>query len=177
MPIHILWINLVSDGLPALSLSFEKEEKDIMNRPPRPPKESVFANGMGIHILWVGILMAAITLFMQAWAIKQELHWQTIVFNVLCISQLGHVLAIRFSNQSFFSVGMFSNKPLIGAVLLALLLQLAITYTPFLQPVFKTETLTLKEILLVFAASSLIFFAVEIEKLVTRKRNPVTGKP
>ena len=170
LPIHILWINLVSDGLPALSLSFEKEEKDIMNRPPRPPKESVFANGMGIHILWVGILMAGITLSMQAWAIKQELHWQTIVFNVLCISQLGHVLAIRFSNQSFFSANMFSNKPLIGAVLLALLLQMGITYIPFLQPVFKTDTLTMKELLLVFAASSLIFFAVEIEKFITRTK-------
>ena len=170
LPIHILWINLVSDGLPALSLSFEKEEKDIMNRPPRPPKESVFANRMGIHILWVGILMAVITLSMQAWAIKQELHWQTIVFNVLCLSQLGHVLAIRYNDRSFFSGGMLSNKPLIGAVLLAVILQMAITYIPFLHPIFKTETLTIKELLFVMAASSLIFFAVEIEKLITRKR-------
>ena len=171
LPIHILWINLVSDGLPALSLSFEKEEKDIMNRPPRPPKESVFANGMGIHILWVGILMAVITLSMQTWAIKQDLHWQTIVFNVLCLSQLGHVLAIRYNDRSFFSGGMLSNKPLIGAVLLTVILQMAITYFPLLHPVFKTESLTIKEFILVMAASSLIFFAVEIEKLITRKRS------
>lgn len=173
LPIHILWINLVSDGLPALSLSFEKEEKDIMNRPPRPPKESVFSNGMGIHILWVGIVMAAITLLMQAWAIKEGLHWQTIVFNVLCISQLGHVLAIRYTDRSFFSGGMFSNKPLIGAVVLAIILQMTITYIPFLHPIFKTDSLTIKELIIVFASSSLIFFSVEIEKLMIRKRkNP-----
>ncbi len=170
LPIHILWINLVSDGLPAIALSFEKAEKDIMSRPPRPPQESVFANGRGIHILWVGIFMAGVALSLQGWAINHGLHWQTIVFNVLCLSQLGHVMAIRSENQSLFSIGIFSNRPLIGAVLLALLLQFAITYVPFLQPIFKTEALTLNEFLLVGAASSLVFFAVEIEKIISRRK-------
>ena len=170
LPIHILWINLVSDGLPAISLSFEKEEKDIMNRPPRPPQESVFANGKGIHMIWVGILMAGIALSLQAWAINHGLHWQTIVFNFLCVSQLMHVLVIRSENQSLFSIGLFSNKPLIGAVLLALLLQIAITYTPFLQPIFQTEALTLNEFILVVAAASIIFFVVEAEKILSRKK-------
>ncbi len=171
LPIHILWINLVSDGLPAISLSFEKAEKDIMNRPPRPPQESVFANGRGLHMIWVGILMAGITLSAQGWAIRNGLHWQTIVFNVLCLSQMGHVLAIRSEHQSLFRIGFFSNRPLIGAVLLALLLQFVITYTPFLQNIFKTESLTLKEFIIVGAASSLVFFAVEIEKIISRKRD------
>jgi Ca2+-transporting ATPase len=172
LPIHILWINLVSDGLPAISLSFEKEEKGIMNRPPRPPQQSVFANGRGIHMIWVGMLMAGITLSVQAWAINIGLHWQTIVFNVLCLSQMGHVLAIRSDRRSFFGVGVFSNKPLIGAVTIALLLQLVITYVPLFQPIFKTETLTLNEFLLVGALSSIVFFAVEIEKIISgRKKN------
>lgn len=170
LPIHILWINLVSDGLPAISLSFERAEKNIMSRPPRPPQQSVFANGRGLHMIWVGILMAGIALSAQSWAIRNDLHWQTIVFNVLCLSQMGHVLAIRSETQSFFSIGMFSNKPLIGAVLIALLLQFVITYTPFLQPIFQTEALTLNEFLLVGAASSLVFFAVEIEKILSRRR-------
>jgi len=170
LPIHILWINLVSDGLPAISLSFERAEKNIMTRPPRPPQQSVFANGRGLHMIWVGILMAGIALSAQSWAIRNDLHWQTIVFNVLCLSQMGHVLAIRSETQSFFSIGMFSNKPLIGAVLIALLLQFVITYTPFLQPIFQTEALTLNEFLLVGAASSLVFFAVEIEKILSRRR-------
>jgi len=170
LPIHILWINLVTDGLPAISLSFEKAEKDIMNRPPRPPQQSVFANGRGIHMIWVGLLMAVITLAAQGWAINQGLHWQTIVFNVLCLSQMGHVLAIRSMKQSFFGAGMFSNKALIAAVVLAVGLQFVVTYIPFLQPVFQTEALTLKEITIVVILSSLVFFAVEIEKAVSRLR-------
>lgn len=169
LPIHILWINLVSDGLPAISLSFEKAEKDIMNRPPRPPQQSIFSNGRGMHMIWVGILMAGICLSAQAWAINNNLHWQTIVFNVLCLSQMGHVLAIRSERQSFFSMGIFSNKPLIAAVMIALLLQFVVTYMPFLQPIFQTESLTLYEFIIVGAASSLVFFAVEIEKIIIRR--------
>ena len=169
LPIHILWINLVSDGLPAIALSFEKAEKDIMNRPPRPPSQSVFANGMGLHIIWVGMLMAGIALSLQGWAIANGLHWQTMVFNVLCLSQMGHVLAIRSKNQSFFSSGVFSNKPLIVAVITAFLLQFLVTYTPFFQSIFKTEALTLNEFIIVAAASSLVFIAVEIEKILFKK--------
>lgn len=170
LPIHILWINLVTDGLPAISLSFEKAEKDIMKRPPRPPQQSVFANGRGLHMIWVGLLMAVITLAAQGWAIRNELHWQTIVFNVLCISQMGHVLAIRSMKQSFFSSGMFSNKALIAAVILAVGLQFVVTYIPFLQPVFQTEALTLKEITIVIILSSFVFFTVEIEKVISRRK-------
>ena len=170
LPIHILWINLVSDGLPAIALSFEKAEKDIMHGPPRPSQESVFSKGRGIHMIWVGILMAGIVLAAQGWAISHGLHWQTIVFNVLCLSQMGHVLAIRSESKSLFSTGIFSNKLLIGSVAIVLLLQFVITYTPFLQPIFQTEALTLNEFLLAGALSSLVFFAVEIEKLIFRRK-------
>ncbi|SMC56840.1 cation-translocating P-type ATPase [Pedobacter nyackensis] len=169
LPIHILWINLVSDGLPAISLSFEKEEGNIMNRPPRSPQETVFDNGRGIHMVWVGILMAGVTLTMQGWAINNGLHWQTIVFNVLSLSQMGHLLAIRSEHQSFFKGSIFSNKPLIGSVLIVLFLQFVITYTPFFQTIFQTEALSMKEFLLVAGSSSLVFFAVEIEKAMFKR--------
>jgi P-type Ca2+ transporter type 2C len=170
LPIHILWINLISDGLPAISLSFEKAEKNIMNRPPRPPKENVFSNGRWMHMIWVGMLMAGIALSLQSWAIRNNLHWQTIVFNVMCLCQMGHVLAIRSENQSLFSIGIFSNKPLILAVLTAFLLQYIITYVPFFHPIFHTQSLSLEEFYIVGAASSLVFFAVESEKFIRRKR-------
>jgi Ca2+-transporting ATPase len=170
LPIHILWINLVSDGLPAISLSFEKAESDIMMRPPRPPQQSVFANGRGLHMIWVGIFMAGIVLSAQAWAIQNDLHWQTIVFNVLCLTQMGHVLAIRSEYKSLFALGIFSNKPLIGAVLLTFLLQFTITYTPFLQTIFQTQALSWQEFLLVGIVSSLVFFAVEVEKFISGGR-------
>ncbi|WP_449436899.1 HAD-IC family P-type ATPase [Pedobacter steynii] len=169
LPIHILWINLVSDGLPAISLTYEKAEMNIMKRPPRSTKEGVFDNGRGFHMLWVGILMAGIVLITQAWAIKNELHWQTVVFNVLSISQMGHLIAIRSENQSIFTLGFFSNGRLFAAVLLVLILQLAITYSPLLQPIFKTDSLNVNEIFLVTAASSIVFITVEIEKIFLRK--------
>ena len=170
LPIHILWINLVSDGLPAIALSFENEEKDIMQRPPRSTKQGIFANGLGMHIVWVGGLMAAIALILQAWAIKNDLHWQTLVFNVVCLSQMGNVLAIRSEKRSLFSIGIFSNKSLFAAVALTFFLQILITYTPFLQGIFKTQSLSLDEFILVALASSLVFFAVEIDKAVKRRR-------
>lgn len=174
LPIHILWINLVSDGLPSISLSFEKAEKDIMNRPPRPPQQSVFSDGRGLHMIWVGILMAGIALSLQGWAIRNGLHWQTMVFNFMCLSQMGHVLAIRSEKKSFFSIGIFSNKMLIAAVVLTFLLQLAVTFIPFLQAVFKTQELTFGEFLIVGAASMLVFIAVEIEKAIIRS-NKISG--
>ena len=171
LPIHILWINLISDGLPAISLSFEKAEENIMNRPPRPPQESVFANGRGMHIIWVGLLMAGIALATQFIAIKNNLHWQTIVFNVLCLSQLGHVMAIKSEKKSLFIGGFLSNIPLIAAVFLSVLLQGFVTYVPFFQPIFKTESLTLLEFVFVIGSSTIVLFAVEIEKAVNRKKH------
>ncbi len=171
LPIHILWINLLTDSLPALALSAEPAEKDIMERPPRHPQESIFAQGLGIHAIWVGFLMAGIVLFVQAWSIRTEhAHWQTMVFTVLSLTQLGHVLAIRSEKESLFRIGLFSNKFLIGAVVLTFILQMATIYVPALNPIFKTEPLTLPELAFTLILSSVIFFAVEIEKLFKRRR-------
>ena len=170
LPIQLLWINLVTDGLPALALSVEPEEGDVMKRPPRHPRESIFAHGLGLHAIWVGVLMAGITLAVQAWAMKSgNGHWQTMVFTVLCLTQLGHVLAIRSEKESLFKVGLFSNKYLLGAVLLTFALQMATLYVPFLNPIFKTKPLSFQDLLLIVALSSVVFFAVEIEKLLKRR--------
>lgn len=176
LPIHILWINLVTDGLPGLALAAEPAEKKIMNRPPRHPKESIFSHGLGGHIIWVGLLMGAASIFTQAWALKTEhAHWQTMVFTVLCLSQMGHVLAIRSERESLFSQGLLSNKPLLGAFLLTFGLQMATIYVPALNPIFKTQPLTLAELLVVLLLSSVVFVAVEIEKLLKRKKSGTTG--
>jgi Ca2+-transporting ATPase len=108
--------------------------------------------------------MAAIALSAQAFSIYKGFHWQTIVFNIVCLSQMGHVLAIRSDSQSAFSSGFFSNPLLIGAVVVTFLLQFIITYFPFFHSVFRTESLSIAEIIFVVSASSLVFFAVEVEK-------------
>jgi Ca2+-transporting ATPase len=170
LPIQLLWINLVTDGLPGLALSVEPEEGDVMRRPPRHPKEGIFAHGLGLHALWVGLLMAGIVLFVQAWALKSSTsHWQTMVFSVLCLTQLGHCLAIRSERESLFKMGLFSNRYLVAAVLLTFALQLATIYTPFLHPIFKTEALTLQELMLTVALSTIVFFAVEMEKIFKKR--------
>ncbi len=172
LPIHILWINLVTDGLPALALSVEPAEGDVMVRPPRHPKESIFAHGLGIHAVWVGLLMGAVVLFVQAWSLRTgHAHWQTMVFTVLCLTQLGHVLAIRSEKQSLFTIGIFTNKYLLGAVVVTFVLQMATIYVPALNPIFKTEPLTLNELALTLALSSVVFIAVEIEKWWKRKKS------
>jgi Ca2+-transporting ATPase len=164
LPIHILWINLVTDGLPGLALAPEPHEKNIMGRPPRAPKESIFADGLGLHLVWVGLLMGAASLVTQAVATELDLHWQTMVFTVLCFSQMGHALAVRSDRQSLFQQGLFSNRSLLGAVLLTVVLQLATIYVPLLQPIFKTEALSLAELTAAIATSSVVFWAVELEK-------------
>lgn len=171
LPIHILWINLVTDGLPGLALAAEPAEKDVMQRPPRHPQESIFAHGLGAHIIWVGLLMGFVSIFTQAWSIKTgHAHWQTMVFTVLCLSQMGHVLAIRSEKESLFTQGLMTNKPLVGAFLLTFVLQMATIYIPFFNPVFKTEPLTLTELLITLCLSSVVFIAVEIEKFFKRKK-------
>ena len=174
LPIHILWINLVTDGLPGLALSAEKAEKNIMSRPPRRTNESLFSDGIGIHIIWVGIFMAAVTLGTQAWSIKTEnSHWQTMVFTVLSLAQLGHVMAIRSDYEYIHKKGFFSNLPLVGAIIFTFLLQLGIIYLPIANDLFKTQPLSLTELLSCIGLASTVFFAVEIEKWV-RRRNRAT---
>jgi len=170
LPIHILWINLVTDGLPGLALSAEREERGIMQRPPRPPSESIFAHGMWQHILWVGLLMGAASIFTQAWAIHTGSgHWQTMVFTVLTLSQLGHVLAIRSERDSLFTQGPWSNRPLMVALLFTFALQLATIYVPWLNPIFKTAPLSFDELAFCLAMSTVVFVGVEIEKWMIRR--------
>lgn len=171
LPIHILWVNLVTDGLPGLALSSEPAEKNIMRRPPRAPNESIFADGLGIHMIWVGLVMGAATLLTQAMFIDHPKgHWQTMVFTVLCLSQMGHVLAVRSDRESFFKQGLLSNKPLAGAVILTFVLQMCTIYIPVLnEKVFKTQPLTFEELLVALAISSVVFWGVELEKLIKRR--------
>ena len=171
LPLQILWINLVTDGPPALALSAEPAERGIMRRPPRPPAESVFARGLGRHVVWVGVLMALVSLATGLWysQIAPEI-WQTMVFTTLTLSQLSHVMAIRSGDESLFRVGLLSNKPLLGAVALTFVLQLLAIYTPFFQRFLETEALPLADLAIAVALSTIIFWAVEVEKWLGRRK-------
>ena len=171
LPIHILWVNLVTDGLPGLALAAEPAEHGVMQRPPRPPTESLFADGLWQHILGVGLLIGCLCLALQAWALEHAgAHWQTMVFTVLTLSQMAHVLAIRSETESLWRLGLGTNKALLGAVALTFALQMATIYVPFLNPVFKTQPLTASELGLCLAAAAVVFVVVEIEKAWRRRQ-------
>jgi len=170
LPIHILWVNLVTDGLPGLALAAEPAERGVMQRPPRPPDESLFAGGLWQHILGVGLLIGGLCLALQAWALNHaEAHWQTMVFTVLTLSQMAHVLAIRSETEPLWRLGLASNKALLGAVALTFALQMATIYVPFLNPVFKTQPLSASELVLCLACATVVFVVVELEKAWRRR--------
>ncbi len=173
LPIHILWVNLVTDGLPGLALAAEPAERGIMQRPPRAPTESMFAGGMWQHILFIGLLIGGLCLAVQAWAISTgNAHWQTMVFTVLTLAQMAHVVAIRSESEPIWRLGLGSNKPLLFAVLLTFILQMATIYVPWLNPIFKTEPLGLADLAICLGAALVVYVAVEIEKAWRRRRQP-----
>ena len=170
LPIHILWINLVTDGLPGLAFSAEPAEQDVMKRPPRHPNESLFAHGMWQHILWVGLAVGGLCIAMLAWTIERKVgYWQTSVFTVLVFSQLFHSLVVRSDKDSIFTLGVFSNKPMLVALGITFLLQLMVIYTPAFNRVLHTQPLPLSELFICIAVSSIILWAVEGEKYLIRK--------
>lgn len=133
--------------------TFEKTDKNLMIRIIPLPREIVFANGKGLYSVCVGMLITGIALLLQGWTNQYGLHWQAIVFSVLCLSQMGDIPAICSKSQPFFSVGARSNKPLIAAVIASFALQFLVTYLPFIQTVFKMEALTVNKFILIGAAS------------------------
>ncbi len=172
LPLQILWINLVTDGLPGLALAVEQGEQGIMQREPFHPQESIFSRGMGNRILWIGFLMGIVSLGVgyAYWLNDPDGPWQTMAFTTLTLAQMGNALAIRSNIDSIFTIGLFSNKLMVTAVLVTFILQLALIYVPFLQGFFSTEALSLQNLLVALVASSTIFIMVEVSKWVRRQR-------
>lgn len=172
LPIHILWINLISDGLPSIALAYEPAEADIMKRPPQKANMNIFSDGVGIHILWVGFSIGIVCILIQYLSIQFEIiHWQTLVFTTLSLSQLAHVLAIRSSNHTIIKHGLFRNPILMVTILVTAGLQLALIYVPWLQTIFNTAPLTTIELLICIGAAALIFHLVEFEKWIRARLN------
>ena len=172
LPIHILWINLVTDGLPGIALVAEPAEEGIMHRPPRPPKENLFAGGLILKIIFSAIVLTLSALFIQWWAVKEGYDvktQQTMVFTTLCFVQLGNALSVRAVYHSLFVKGIFANKGMWGAIILTVILQLLIVYIPFLQPVFKTTTLNSNAIELISLVTLASLLCIELMKYLSNK--------
>jgi len=192
LPVQILWMNLVTDGLPALALGVEQGERDVMQRKPRDPKRPIIDWPMSRQILWIGLLMALLSLGIgyAAWsgtspapavpspahghaAVRQATTWQTMLFSTMVFAQIFLALAMRSDRESLFRIGLFSNRSLLLAVAATTLLQFAVTYVPALQGFFSTTALGARQVLQCVGMAALLFVAVELEKLIRRKLNTV----
>jgi Ca2+-transporting ATPase len=173
LPIHILWVNLVTDGLPALALGVDPVEPKIMQRPPRPKKEAVVTKqrailmlAQGAFIAFCSLLAFSFVLFVENEGIERA---RTAAFIVLACSQLFHSFNCRSMSESLFKIGVFTNMKLILATTVSFLLQMGVVYLPFLQKIFKTQALGLFDWFLVIAISSFPLWAMEIVKTINKK--------
>jgi Ca2+-transporting ATPase len=177
LPVQILWVNLVTDGLPALALGVDPTDPAIMKRRPRPPEERVVTRRRGLLMLTQGAFIAACSLGAYALVLYVEKEGlpraQTACFVVLAVSQLFHSYNCRSLTESLFKIGPFTNRHLLLATGISFMLQMAVVYTPGLQSVFNTEPLGLLDWVLVIAISSLPLWGTEIYKAI-RKRSIVS---
>jgi Ca2+-transporting ATPase len=178
-PLQILWMNLVTDGFPALALAVEPPAPDVMNRPPNSPHESIFARGLGAYMVRIGIIFAVISIALMQWAyihthqgvddgILSPERWKTMVFTTLCIAQMGHAIAVRSKTRLAVEMNLFSNPFVLAAVVLTTALQLMLIYIEPLRNFFGTHLISPTELLICFGFSSLLFVWVELEKIAIR---------
>ncbi|ACK71783.1 ATPase, P-type (transporting), HAD superfamily, subfamily IC [Gloeothece citriformis PCC 7424] len=171
-PLQILWMNLVTDGLPALALAMEPAEPNVMKRPPFSPRESIFARGLGLYMVRIGIIFAILTIGLMVWAYNHAQasgdpqRWKTMVFTTLCLAQMGHALAVRSDNRLTIQLNPMSNPYVLGAITLTTLLQLLLIYFAPLRNFFGTHWLSFTELAICFGFSALMFVWIEIEKII-----------
>jgi len=182
LPTQILWINLITDTLPAIALGVDPGDKDVMKQKPRNPKESFFAHGAAIRAIIGGVLIGLLTLAafyfglrehgyaLSSQGIPEEImtYARTMAFVVLAVSQLFYSLSMRNPNKTILRIGLFSNKYLIGAVIVGLILQLGVISVPFLSSAFKVQVLSGRDWLLVFGFSLVPLLINELLKLFRR---------
>lgn len=178
-PLQILWMNLVTDGVPALALAVEPGRPSVMQQPPKDPEESIFARGLGLYMLRIGLVLAIVTIGMMAWAygytnthVTPELvgdRWKTMVFTTLCLAQMGHALAMRSNTRWFVQLNPMGNPFLLISVVLTSLLQLLLIYVEPLRNFFGTHLLSMVELWICIGFSLVVFVWVEVEKFVIHR--------
>lgn len=177
-PIHILWVNLVTDTLPALALGFERAEEDLMKQAPRQASANIFAGGIGISLVYQGLLEAILTLLTYYWG---HTHYHedaaiTMAFATLGLIQLTHAFNVRSAKQSLFQIGWFTNRKLNAAVIISGLLIVLVIALPFLRDLFSVVALNGEQWLIVIAASLSMIPIVEIVKLFSRRRTDTANR-
>ncbi|TDT51118.1 calcium-transporting P-type ATPase, PMR1-type [Fonticella tunisiensis] len=171
LPIHILWVNLVTDSLPALALGMEPPEKDVMKRPPRDANEGLFAGGLGLKIALQGIIIGTVTLAAYLYGhyvVGEEIVARSMAFFTLSFSQLVHAFNIRYEKDSVIFNRMFSNRYMNRAFLISALIQMIVLAAPFTRSIFKVVLLDWTQIGVVVLCSIAPLIVVEIAKAIKK---------
>lgn len=169
LPLQLLWLNLLTDGLLGLGMGVEKSEGDTMKRAPYSPTEGVFSRGAGAQTIWVGMLIGAIGLGLGSlYYFNNNPAWQTMIFTSLAFAQVGQALASRSTRESLFALGLTTNPLLLGMTLLVSVLQLAVIYIPAAAEFFGIVPLGAWDLLLALASGLLVFVAIEVEKMLKK---------
>ena len=170
LPLQILWMNLVTDGLPALALGVENAEMNVMHRPPYSSEESILGRGMATFILVFGVLMSLVAIGIGMWAYSSgDPAWQTLLFTTLIFNQVMLALGVRSEEQSLFKIGLFSNRSMVLAFFSTVLLQLVVIYVPFMQRIFATQALGARDVLIALASGLIVLAGVELWKWNVRR--------
>lgn len=177
LPLQLLWLNLLTDGLLGLGMGFEPAEKDVMRRPPISPQAGIVTRGMAWSVLWVGALIGVLSLGVGYWYwVTGNEEWQTLIFNTLAFAQIGQALASRSTRESLFAIGLFSNKPLLGMIALVVVAQAGVLEVPFFEGFFRIRPIEWQDWSISIAAGMVVFAAIEIEKWLGRLRSARPGK-
>ena len=170
LPLQLLWLNLLTDGLLGLGMGVENAESDTMKRPPYSPKEGVFSRGAGVQVIWVGTLIGALALGLGSWYyFTGREQWQTMVFTFLAFAQVFQAWASRSATDSFFKLRIMSNPLLAGMSALVVGLQLTVLYVPFLADFFSVKALSLCDLSIAIAGGIVVLVVMEVEKWLKRK--------
>jgi Ca2+-transporting ATPase len=175
-PVHILWINLITDTFPAIALGMEEAEKDVMRRPPRDRKESIFSDGLGFDIVFQGFIIAAVTVFsffvgcrmeMGRWMIAESQVGMTMAFLTLSMIEIFHSFNMRSRLTSLFSMKK-QNGMLWLTLLFSVLITAAVVFIPLLNRTFSFQPISFKQYLIALAMALVIIPIVELEKAIRR---------
>ena len=178
LPLQILWMNLVTDGLPALALGVEPAEANIMKRPPYSSEESIFGRGLVGFVAVMGVVMSLISLGVGVWALRAgDPAWQSLLFTTLIFSQVILALEVRSEKRSLLSIGLLTNPLMVVAFLSTVGLTVAVVYLPFLQNVFSTAPLGARDLLVAFGSGLAVLVVAEVWKLALRRRRADSNDP
>lgn len=178
LPLQLLWLNLLTDGLLGVGLGVEIPERNIMRRPPFSPQAGIFSGGLGAQVVRMGIIIGAVGLAVGLWAWRTEHeNWQTMLFTTLAFAQVWQVMGIRSNLMPVWKGSLFANRVLLALIVVVVLLQLGAIYLPWLNTFLGTQPLTALDLAICVVVSGLVLVVAEVEKAWARRSETQTPNP